>query len=333
MRAYIMPLLESSGVDVVLTGHSHIYERSMLMDGAYETPTVAENVILDDGDGDPKGDGPYKKSAGIHPNEGTVQIVAGHGGTTLSRKGTMPVMKKIIVEHGSVVMDINGDTLTGRMINKFGELRDTFSIVKRGTIELAHLVTPWQPTPLKPESNDGKAAPAEPPADYIEIIPKHAEWRYLVGRNPRGEWTKREYDDTDWEVGEAGFGYADNDDRTVLVDMQGNYSVVYIRREFDLREFEVEADQIAEIGLMINFDDAFVAYLNGKEVARVGMKGAGKDAKEIKQHDATGRYSYYPLKDFEKVLKDGKNVMAIEGHNASINSHDFTLDPFLVIED
>ena len=35
----------------------------------------------------------------------------------------------------------------------------------------------------------------------------------------------------------------------------------------------------------------------------------------------------------EKHLKDGTNVLAIEGHNASLNSHDFTLDPFLVIED
>jgi len=84
---------------------------------------------------------------------------------------------------------------------------------------------------------------------------------------------------------------------------------------------------------MINFNDAFVAYLNGKEVVRVGVKGSGREAKEVKRHDATGRYSYYPLKDFEKHLKDGTNVLAIEGHNVSVNSHDFTLDPFLVIED
>ena len=58
MREHLMPILESGGVDVVFTGHSHIYERSMLMDGAYATPTVANNVILDDGDGDPNGDGP-----------------------------------------------------------------------------------------------------------------------------------------------------------------------------------------------------------------------------------------------------------------------------------
>ena len=59
MREHIMPILESGGVDIVFTGHSHIYERSMLIDGAYATPTVSEGVILDDGDGNPNGDGPY----------------------------------------------------------------------------------------------------------------------------------------------------------------------------------------------------------------------------------------------------------------------------------
>ena len=49
MRQHIMPIIEQGGVDVVFTGHSHTYERSMLMDGAYATNTVAENVILDDG--------------------------------------------------------------------------------------------------------------------------------------------------------------------------------------------------------------------------------------------------------------------------------------------
>jgi hypothetical protein len=73
MRKYIMPIIESGGVDLVLTGHSHIYERSMLMDGAYATPTVSENFILDDGDGDPDGDGAYRKSSGINSHEGTVQ--------------------------------------------------------------------------------------------------------------------------------------------------------------------------------------------------------------------------------------------------------------------
>jgi hypothetical protein len=160
MREQIMPILESGGVDLVLTGHSHIYERSMLMDGAYATPTVASGVILDDGDGDPSGDGPYRKSAGLQPHEGTIQIVAGHGGTGLRRKGTMPVMKRIILEHGSVIIDIDADTLRGTMVNSEGATRDVFSVVKHGKVTPQRLTNPRQPPPgqpgFTPASNDTK---------------------------------------------------------------------------------------------------------------------------------------------------------------------------------
>lgn len=145
MREHLMPILEGGGVDLVLTGHSHIYERSMLMDGAYATPTTADGVILDDGDGRPDGDGPYRKSAGLQPHEGSVSIVSGHGGAGLSRSGTMPVMREIIIEHGSVILDIDGDTMVGRMVDRHGDVRDMFSIVKRGTVEVARVENPWQP--------------------------------------------------------------------------------------------------------------------------------------------------------------------------------------------
>jgi hypothetical protein len=145
MRTHIMPILESGGVDLVLAGHSHIYERSMLIDGAYSTPTTAQGVVLDDGDGKPEGDGPYKKSAGLNPHEGTVAVVSGHGGAGISRKGTMPIMREIIVEHGSVILDIEGDTLTGTMVNKEQVLRDVFSIVKSGKVTPTRVAQPWQP--------------------------------------------------------------------------------------------------------------------------------------------------------------------------------------------
>jgi hypothetical protein len=145
MRENFMPILEAAGVDLTLTGHSHIYERSMLMDGAYATPTTARGVILDDGDGNPDGDGAYRKSEGLQPHEGSVSIVAGHGGTGLDREGTMPVMRQIILEHGSVILDVPGDTLKGIMLNKHGETRDIFSIVKRGKVTPTRVENPWQP--------------------------------------------------------------------------------------------------------------------------------------------------------------------------------------------
>jgi hypothetical protein len=85
---------------------------------------------------------------------------------------------------------------------------------------------------------------------------------------------------------------------------------------------------------MISYDDAFIAYLNGHEVVRAGIKlGSGRNARDIKTHNAKGRYDYFPFKDYDKYLKDGTNVLAIEGHNKDLESTDFTLDPYLIVED
>jgi hypothetical protein len=331
MRTHIMPILDSGGVDLVLTGHSHIYERSMLVDGAYATPTVAEGVVLDDGEGDPRTGEPYRKSAGLTSNGGSIQIVAGHGGTTVGRKGTLPLMKKIIVEHGSVIIDIDGDTLRGTMVNKFGEARDVFGLVKRGQVTHERLLNPKQLDPWKKPKSPGDEFPAEPPEDFFVAIEKNSVWTYLAGDYPADgtKWTELKFDPKGWKKGEAPFGYSYKEARTVLDDMKGHYSSIYMRHEFEVEH----ADHIAELGLMINYDDGFIAYLNGKEVIRKGVgKGNGKGAQQIKSHDAT-KYGYFPLKDFEKHLRDGVNVLAIEGHNSSLDSHDFLIDPYLLIED
>ena len=329
MRQHIMPILESGGVDLVLTGHSHIYERSMLMDGAYATPTISEYVILDDGDGDPNGDGPYKKSAGIHPNEGTVQVVAGHGGTGLSRKGTMPIMRKTILEHGSVLVDVTSDTLVGKMVNKFGDVRDVFSIVKRGKVTPTRIAAPWQPPIYVRQRGRGRSSEAQPPEDFFVAIPRHASWKYFAGAHPDGDWKSANYNDSGWKEGEAGFGYGENEQhKTALNDMKDKYTTVYLRKEFEIEQ----ADYVTEIGLMIDYDDGFVAYLNGHEVARRGVKGSGASASDIRSRDS-GRFGYFALKDFEKHVRTGKNVLAIEGHNSSRDSSDFKLDPYLLLED
>jgi hypothetical protein len=68
-------------------------------------------------------------------------------------------------------------------------------------------------------------------------------------------------------------------------------------------------------------------------VVRKGVgKGAGKDAQQIKSHEAN-KHSYYPLKDFEKYLRTGRNVLAIEGHNKTLDSPEFLIDAYLLVED
>ena len=329
MREHIMPILESGGVDVVFTGHSHIYERSMLIDGAYQTPTTAEGVVLDDGDGDPAGDGAYRKSKGLTPNNGTVQVVTGHGGTGVRRVGTIPLMKRIIVENGSCLFTIKGDTILGEMLNLNGEIRDTFAITKKGVVEHTPIVDPWQPEPKGRAA--GKSSP-KVPKNTTALIPKNAKWSYLAGKQPRGsatDWTQTAFDHSSWPTAAAGFGYGDKDDVTYLSKMRGKYTTVYLRREFDLPK----GAKLDSIGLSVSYDDAFIAYLNGKEVLRVGVdKGQGATADGFTLHEADNKFDYFPLKNVAKLLEPGGiNVLAIEGHNANLKSSDFTIHPLLLI--
>ena len=136
MRSNILPILEAGGVDLVLSGHSHDYERSYLIDGTYSTPTPdfatleATGHILDDGNGKPAGDGAYQKGAGISSHGGTVYVVAGHGGAATGGTLDHPVMYFSETLHGSCILDVSGGTLTLTNVRATGVVSDTFEIVK-----------------------------------------------------------------------------------------------------------------------------------------------------------------------------------------------------------
>lgn len=321
MREQILPILEAGGVDCVFTGHSHIYERSMLIDKAYSTPTVAENAVLDDGDGDPNGDGAYRKSAGLQPHNGSVHIVAGHGGKISRVCGISPVMKKMILEFGSCLMEVKDDTLVCSMLNHQGQVRDVFHIVKQGTVTAKPIAQPWRLTQY-PQS----FIPAEPgmamPKQFSSIVAKHSQWRLLAGKHAAENWWKPEFDVSKWPLRKAGFGYGDKDDNTELQGMRNQYTTVYSRKNFQLNTTQ-------NVGLAIRFDDAFIAYINGKEAIRVGVEnGSGARASGLVSHEAKPEYRYFPIDS--TLLKQGKNTIAIEGHNMNLSSSDFTLDPFII---
>ena len=332
MREHIMPILESGGVDIVFTGHSHIYERSMLINGAYATPTVSEGVILDDRDGNPNGDGPYIKSAGLVPHNGTIQVVAGHGGTKVSRKGTMPIMRSIFVENGSVLVSISDNVLTSTMLNLDGLIRDTFVIKKEGTVIHSPIEDPWNPVtgqkPIKKKSISGGMK--VPPVAKM-IIGKNSQWAYFLdGKAPPENWNTLAFNHSSWKKGESGFGFGDNDDRTVLDSMKNKYTTLYLRRSFALPE----GVDYKKIGLVVSYDDAFIAYINGKEILRVGIEsGSGKKAHNISSHEAKNTFEYFPFDtNAIKALEGGVNMLAIEGHNHEKKSSDFTIHPTLILK-
>lgn len=133
MRQNLVPILEEGGVDLVLCGHSHSYERSFLLDGHYgfSSNFVASTMIKNAGDGRADGNGAYAKPAGLHPHQGAVYVVAGSSGQTSGGKLNHPVMYLGVNKLGSVVLDIEGSELNAVFLGDKGQVRDYFSLRKR----------------------------------------------------------------------------------------------------------------------------------------------------------------------------------------------------------
>ena len=132
MRERFVPVLEHFGVDLQLTGHSHSYERSVLIDGHYGTSSeFGPQHVKDGGDGDPQGDGAYwKPTLGPAPHEGTVYSVVGSSSFTSGGPLDHPIMTVSINQLGSMVIDVEGPVLDGYWIDSAGTVRDHFRIAK-----------------------------------------------------------------------------------------------------------------------------------------------------------------------------------------------------------
>jgi hypothetical protein len=133
MRQNALPILENFGVDLVLAGHSHAYERSFLVDGHYgHSATFSATMQKDGGSGRPDGaGGAYRKPAySMAPHEGTVYMVAGTSGKITAGALNHPAMYSSQLVLGSVVLDVNGSRLDATFLDSTGVRRDYFSIVK-----------------------------------------------------------------------------------------------------------------------------------------------------------------------------------------------------------
>ena len=132
MRQNALPILEQAGVDLVLTGHSHSYERSFLIDGHYgTTATFTNSMKKDGGSGRENGTGSYKKStSGLAPHEGAVYAVAGSSGQISGGPLNHPAMYISLNSLGSMVLDVNGKRLDAIFLNSSQAVADYFTIVK-----------------------------------------------------------------------------------------------------------------------------------------------------------------------------------------------------------
>ena len=163
------------------------------------------------------------------------------------------------------------------------------------------------------------------------VIYNTDQWNYFLGTSePNSNWVKTGFSASGWSKGSGGFGYDDDDDNTIIPQT----SSVYIRTDFTL----VDTSVIKYAILHADYDDGFVAYINGIEIARsnigeVGDRPSFNDFADT-YHEASlyqgGLPEDYTLKENLRTLfNEGTNTLAIQIHNNTLSSSDLSSNFFL----
>jgi len=185
-----------------------------------------------------------------------------------------------------------------------------------------------KPVPLKsPEKAkpSGPAGSPHPPTSGRVLIPQDAVWRYWDHGVVAAEWKKPEFDDHAWPAGKAELGYGDGDEATVVSygnDPKKKFITTWFRHTFTVED----PKRFKKILLSIRRDDGAIVYLNGVEVFRTNMPSGPVDAAVRASSVTAGRNekAWFTTSLTPDLLRKGKNVIAVEVHQANPQSSDIS---------
>jgi len=157
------------------------------------------------------------------------------------------------------------------------------------------------------------------------------QWQYVVPTPPfADDWRLPGFDASSWFTGAGGFGYGDNDDVTIVP----NADCIFLRKEFDVAATE----DYGYLSLGIDYDDGFIAFLNGIEIARssnmAGVAGVAGDfatsyIEAVLYSGGQPEQWIWNAEEFEPWLVEGTNVFSVQVHNFNAESSDLSIRPFL----
>lgn len=176
------------------------------------------------------------------------------------------------------------------------------------------------------------------PASAVPLLTVGARVRVRVPTNGGlgTNWIGREFDDGGWTMGVNGVGYERSPTDPV------NYSGL-IKTDVGSQSYQINGTFYArfpfplsnpaaysDYRLLLRYDDGFVVWLNGEEVARRNAPdNLAWNSVATGQHvdDQAIVAEEFNLAEFENLLVAGTNVLAIQGLNASVTSSDFLILP------
>lgn len=164
------------------------------------------------------------------------------------------------------------------------------------------------------------------------VVYDSMKWRYWLGTaDPGAAWNTSAFNDGAWPEGRGSVGYGDGDDRTEISAILS----VFLRKKFTI----TNRAQIKDAFLHVDYDDGFIAYLNGVEVARalmpegtVAFNQASNGLHEALLYQGQAPEGFLLTSaELEGLLLEGENTLAIQVHNENIGSSDLTSAVFFSV--
>ncbi len=155
-----------------------------------------------------------------------------------------------------------------------------------------------------------------------QIFGLNSKWRFRgEGRELDPSWRRLDFDDRDWSEGEALFGFEESPlpDPGLQTPLRRGHVAYYFRKEFQysggLEGARVVIDQVV--------DDGAIYYLNGKRLGRIRMRASLPAQSQYATETVTdARLEAGVLSLETEALRRGKNVLAVQVHQANRNSSD-----------
>ena len=335
LREKFLKFLEQYKVDMVMTGHSHVYERSKPIREHYGTESefIADSLrFLAPIAPDASAKGWYARPAAAgsnsmiyfkkssDPKNYIVHAVSGSGGALGGQQTSWPhaVMQQSLNIGGSMYLEITGNRLDAKFITEDNQVNDQFTIFK----------------------------------DADPLIRAGSNWKYLVSNsapasaNWKGGGT---FDDARWLQGPAPLGYspigADGKGidgevtRVPACPNDPNCSTrswtTYFRKQFTFNAgaYSGTVPVANQRSLILNYrrDDGLVVYLNGREIWRENMPTG------TILHDTPALRAAEPESAWQTAivslaaLREGVNDIAVEMHQNTQTSSDLHFNLEMIV--
>ncbi|MEX2186849.1 MAG: Ig-like domain-containing protein [Pirellulales bacterium] len=230
-----------------------------------------------------------------------------------SATGTTP----LVVDAASGVLandaDLENNTLTAVLVS--GPANGTLNLAANGGFT-------YTPTVAAADSFTYRATQS------TTLVPLGSRWRIMDNGSDQGTaWRAAAFDDAAWSIGLGELGYGDGDETSLVrygPSGSNKYITTYFRHAFDV----ADAAAVTDLVLDVIRDDGVAIYLNGVEVGRDNLAagalfgtlagpltiGTAAESTPVSINVPAG------------LLINGRNVLAVEIHQAAADSSDISFD-------